>query len=90
MKNIKTCGAPRLGRPPGPTQNRGHRPWDHFDLNALCYIAANPDLPRYRIAEFLGISLSKLSNISCSPRGVAYLEHLKQLDPAKLAAFNLE
>jgi hypothetical protein len=90
MKNIKSNGAPRLGRPPGPTANRGYRPWDHFDLNALYYIAANPDLPRYQIAEALGISLSRLSTISCSPTGVTYLERLKQLDPAKLARFILK
>lgn len=77
QRNLKSDGTPKLGRPPGATSNRGNRPWDGFDEIAIYFVAANPDLERWKIAEHLGMSLSKLSTISCSPRGEALLESLK-------------
>jgi hypothetical protein len=71
------------GRPPGPTAARGRRPWDpsHLgptDLAALDYVAAHPDEPRWQIAERFGISLSRLSTLTCSPLGQAYLKAAAQ------------
>lgn len=68
----------RPGRPPGPTAGRGPRPWDPRRLGweerrILDHVAANPDKPRWMIAEHFGISLSHLSIIACSPEGVKYL-----------------
>jgi hypothetical protein len=40
---------------------------------ALDYVATHPDEPRWQIAERFGISLSRLSVLTCSPVGQAYL-----------------
>jgi hypothetical protein len=85
--NLKSDGTTRLGRPPGPTSDRGNRPWDDHNEIALLTVAANPDLERYRIAQHLGMSGSKLSTITCSPRGRATLDQLKQLPPEKLQPY---
>jgi len=85
--NLKSNGKPRLGRPTGPTQNRGRRPWDHYDSHAIMTVFTNPDLPRWVIAEHLGMSLSKLSTITCSPEGVAMLARLKNEAARKKTEF---
>jgi hypothetical protein len=85
--NRNRNGTPRLGRPPGPTSDRGRRPWDDFNLHALLTVAANFDLPRFRVAEHLGMSGAKLSTITCSPRGRATLEQLKLLPLEKLQPY---
>lgn len=72
-KNIKSDGTPRLGRPTGPTKDRGRRPWDEVDLLVLKVVAANPDLERWKIANTLGLSPARLSNITCSPEGARIL-----------------
>jgi hypothetical protein len=64
----------RPGRPTGPTEDRGKRPWDAFDTEILDFVFRHPDWPRYKIAEILGMSSSKLSCITCSPEGVFYLK----------------
>ena len=72
--------------------HRGRRPWDPTspDMRALLYVAANPDMERYKIAEALGMSLSKLSTITCSPEGVAMLEYLaRNPRPELFARFKL-
>lgn len=89
-RNFRSDGRPKLGRPPGPMSHRGARPWDRFNLEALCIVAANPDLERYRIAEYLGISASTLSTITCSPRGRAQLERIRELPAEDLAPFRLK
>jgi hypothetical protein len=76
-RNLKRDGTPKLGRPTGATDNRGKRPWDHYDEHAISAVAENPDLPRWKIAEQLGISLSKLSTITCSPKGEAMLKQYR-------------
>jgi len=68
----------RPGRPTGPTPGRQARPWDPRQLRlleciALDYVATHPDEPRWQIAERFGISLSRLSVLTCSPVGQAYL-----------------
>ncbi|HMZ54436.1 MAG TPA: hypothetical protein PLE72_02755 [Azospira sp.] len=75
-RNVKSDGSPRLGRPPGPTPNRGRRPWDEVDTYVIAVVAANPDLERWKIAEALGISGARLSNITCSPEGARRLAEL--------------
>lgn len=85
----------RKGRPPGPSRGRGDRPWDPLylcprDKRALLHIAANPSMPRFKIAVHIGISPSKLSNISCSPLGVRFLDRLKQIPPHRLSGYRLE
>ncbi len=79
----------RLGRPPGPSAGRGARPWDAYAQRAINVVAANLDVPRYVIAERLGLSGSQLSNITCSPRGVAELKRLGQLPAEELAQYRL-
>lgn len=83
-RNFKTDGSPRLGRPPGATKNRGDRPWDAFDETAIFCVAANPDLARWKIANHLGMSLSKLSTITCSREGEALIKALNDTRPAFL------
>jgi hypothetical protein len=39
----------------------------------LDYVAANPDEPRWMVAQRFEISLSRLSIITCSPAGQQYL-----------------
>lgn len=87
--NRKSDGSPRRGRPPGPMHSRGARPWDLFRPDVLRYVAANPDLERYKIAAALGLSLSELSRITCSPRGVEYLARLRADPPAALLRYKL-
>jgi len=87
--NRKADGSPRLGRPSGPSRNRGNRPWDSYNARALYTVAANPDLERYRIAEYLGLSPAQLSNITCTRYGVVALERFKQLPREKLAPFKI-
>lgn len=88
--NLKSNGRPRLGRPTGPTKNRGSRPWDKYDAHAILTVFANQDLPRWVIAEGLGMSLSKLSTITCSPQGVAMLERLEKEEADKLLNLKTE
>ena len=90
MRNLKSDGTPRLGRPTGASRNRGDRPWDDYDMAAIMTVAANPDLPRWKIAEHLGMSLSKLSTITCSPKGEFVLKHLLQNPPKDLDIFIIE
>ncbi len=76
----------RPGRPHGPSRGRSERPWDPTHLTtrarrALHYVAANPGLPRWRIAEHLGIGLSRLSILTCCALGRAYLDTLCHLPP---------
>ena len=68
----------RPGRPTGGAEGRRKKPWDPArlrarDKEALMYVAANSDLERYRIAEFLDISLSRLSVLTCSAVGQQYM-----------------
>lgn len=68
----------RPGRPMGPTEGRGKRPWDPRRLRprealALDHVAANPDEPRWLVARRFGMSLSRLSVLTCSPAGQRYL-----------------
>src|SRR5690242_11401071 len=51
----------RAGRPPGPAIGRGARPWDPTRLGVedqliLDFVAANPDMPRWLVAEKFAIS----------------------------------
>jgi len=73
----------RPGRPPGPTPERGPRPWDPIRLTArdrfaLRYVAVNPHLPRWRIAKALRICISHLSILTCCPLGQRHLETLRR------------
>ena len=84
----------RLGRPPGPSEGRSERSWDPMhlttrDRRALHYVAANPGLPRWRIAEHLGIGLSRLSILTCCALGRAYLETLRHLPPEAHADYRI-
>lgn len=68
----------RPGRPPGPSKDRGKRPWDPVRLTVeeqkiLDYVAAHPDEPRWQIAEHFGISPAHLSVLTCSPVGQRHL-----------------
>ena len=72
----------RPGRPTGPTAGRRQRPWDPLQLSfseyaILRYVAANPELARYQIAEHFSISLARLSVLTCCPLGQAVLEALQ-------------
>ena len=72
----------RPGRPTGAAEGRRKKPWDPArlrarDKEALMYVAANANLKRYRIAEYLDISLSRLSVLTCSPLGQRYLAELE-------------
>lgn len=89
MRNLKTDGTSRLGRPTGPSPGRGSRPWDEFDEGIIWLVAANPDVERYKIAEYIGISPAKLSTITCSPRGAALLADLLRDPPAELRQLRL-
>jgi hypothetical protein len=40
---------------------------------ALDYVATHPDVPRWQIAERFGMSHSRLSVLTCSEVGQAYL-----------------
>ncbi len=72
----------RPGRPAGPSQGRGRRPWDPLQLSfnefaILRYVADHPELPRWRIAEHFSISPARLSVLTCCPLGQAFLEALQ-------------
>jgi hypothetical protein len=74
----------RPGRPPGPAPGRRWRPWDPRQLSfrefaILRHLAANPDLPRWRIAEQFGVSPARLSVLTCCPIGQAYLRVLAEM-----------
>ena len=84
----------KLGRPTGPSKDRGERPWDPLCLSynemlSLKYIAANPELPRWKIAAHIGISGSKLSIISCSELGVNYLDNIKNTSSIDSTIFKI-
>ena len=84
----------RPGRPTGPTEGRRKKPWDPTDLRArnkevLKYVAANSDLERYRIAEFLDISPSRLSVLTCSAVGQQYMAELERAPRSLLAPYRL-
>ena len=71
----------KLGRPIGPSPDRGSRPWDPETLRSkekiiLKYVVCNAHLPRYRVAKHLGISQSYLSVLTCSELGIHYQDHL--------------
>lgn len=89
-RNLKADGTPRLGRPTGPSENRGKRPWDKYNEVAIRTVFENPDIPRWIIAENLGMSLSALSTITCSPEGVAMLEKLEKQATDNLFNFEIE
>lgn len=72
----------RPGRPTGPTTGRTQRPWDPRQLSfrefgILRYVADNPHLAQYQIAEHFGISPARLSVLTCCPLGQAFLEALQ-------------
>jgi len=74
----------RLGRPPGPSAGRGLRPWDPLQLTlheyaSLRYVAANPDMPKWLIAERFGMRPQRLSIITCCPLGQTFLRALRAL-----------
>ena len=74
----------RVGRPPGPSTNCRPRPWDPVQLTfreyaILSFVAANPDMPRWLIAERFGISQSPLSIVTCSALGRWYLDFLSKV-----------
>lgn len=84
----------KLGRPTGPSENRGDRPWDPQGLRykekvALNYVAANPSLYRWVIAKHLKISLSRLSILSCCEQGIDYLECIKRRPLGYLIPFRI-
>ncbi len=84
----------RPGRPTGPAEGRRKKPWDPArlrprDKEALMYVAANSDLERYKVAEFLDISLARLSVLTCSPLGQRYLAELESGPPSLLAPYRL-
>jgi hypothetical protein len=47
------------------------------ELAILQFVAANPDMPRWKIAEHFDISGSRLSVLTCCRLGKAYLEKLQ-------------
>ena len=70
----------RRGRPLGPMEKEGSRPWYARSLRAkdierLMYVASNPDLYRYQITEHLGITSATLSNLTCSEVGRVFLRN---------------
>jgi hypothetical protein len=74
----------RLGRPPGPSVGRRLRPWDPRQLtlheySILRFVAANPDMPKWLIAERFDMSPQRLSIISCCPLGQTFLKALRKL-----------
>ena len=78
----------RIGRPPGPSGGRGLRPWDPRQLTLreyaiLRFVAANPDMPKWLIAERFGISPQRLSILSCCPLGQMFLKALRKLHRAR-------
>ena len=84
----------KLGRPTGPSKDREKRPWDpeslsYIEIMALKYIAANPDVARWKIANHIGISGSRLSIISCSELGINFLSNIKDTPSTNLSAFKL-
>ena len=56
---------------------------------ALLLVAANPDLPRWVLAEIADMSPSRLSIISCCALGQQYLSELGQMTPDRLAPYRL-
>jgi len=82
------------GRPPGATEDRVPRPWDPTQLKQknvriLLHIAANPDMKRIDIAEYLGISNSHLSTLTCCDAGRAFLETANSLNSGLLKNFKI-
>jgi hypothetical protein len=76
----------RLGRPPGPSANRGPRPWDPIRMTfreyaILCFVADNPYMPQWLIAKRFGISPARLSTLTCCPLGQRYLGVLRKFQP---------
>jgi len=68
----------RVGRPPGPTEGRGHEPWDPRNLTLrhrqiLDFLARNLGWRRADVAAALGVSLSHLSMLANAPAGRAFL-----------------
>ena len=45
----------------------------------LRFVAADPDMPKWLIAERFGISPQRLSIISCCPLGQSFLKALREL-----------
>jgi hypothetical protein len=85
--NRKSDGTSRLECPPG--ARRRDRPWDRFHEDALLFVVANPDLERYKIARVLGIAPSVLSQITCSPSGLAFLAEVTRNPPHDLCNYRL-
>jgi hypothetical protein len=46
---------------------------------ALRFVAGNPDIPRWIVAERFGIGTQRLSNLACCPLGQRYLKALHEL-----------
>ena len=74
----------RIGRPPGPSANRAIRQRDPIQLwlheyAILRFVAAHPEMPRWSIAERFGISVQRLSLITCCSLGQCYLKALREL-----------
>ncbi len=83
------------GRPTGPSPARGKRPWDPHVLRprdriALLYVAANPHVERWRIAEHLGISQSHLSILTCCELGRQRLQAYAAAPPERLRPYKLD
>ena len=77
--------APQKDRPTaGTLRGRGLRPWDPRQLTLreyaiLRFVATNPDMPKWLIAERFGISPQRLSILTCCPLGQMYLRALRKL-----------
>ena len=85
----------RPGRPTGPTEGREQRPWDPITLTRkqrviLAHVAANPGAPRWRIAERVGISLTRLSVLTCCPVGQEFLDKLTGVPSKQLDSFRID
>ena len=78
----------RVGRPPGPSANRGARPWDPRRITfreyaILSFVADNPNMPQWLIAQRFGISPARLSALTCCALGQRYLDVLRSFSRSK-------
>ena len=76
----------RVGRPPGPSAGRGPRPWDprritFLEYAILSFVADNPNMPQWLIAQRFGISPARLSTLTCCALGRRYLDVLRKFHP---------
>lgn len=75
----------RPGRPIGRSEGRGRRPWEPKRLTArqrliLAVVATRPHVPRWKVAEKFNISSSRLSILTCSHLGQAFMKRVLEED----------